>query len=113
MHRASVVCSDDETHKKEMNHVHNVLSKCGYPNWALQKVKFQITKKRIEVPNNPPVRIRPQMKTHVVVPYVSGLSESYSRVMEKNGIKIYFKGHNTIRNMLVAPKDPDSKLNTR
>ena len=74
-------------------------------------MKSQISQKRIGVPNNPPVRIRPQMKTHRVVPYVSGLSESYSRVMEKNGIKVYFKGHNTIRNILVAPKDPDSKLN--
>ena len=43
----------------------------------------------------------------MVVPYYKGLSESLKKVCSKYGVQVYFKGGNTIKNLLVAPKDQD------
>ena len=43
----------------------------------------------------------------LVVSYTKGLSESFKNVCNKVGVKVHFKGKNTIFNLLVAPKDMD------
>ena len=43
----------------------------------------------------------------MVVPYYRGLSESLKKVCSRHGVQVYFKGSNTIKNLLVAPKDQD------
>ena len=43
----------------------------------------------------------------MVVPYYKGLSESLKKICQKHGVQVYFKGSNTIKNLLVAPKDQD------
>ena len=43
----------------------------------------------------------------MVVPYIKGLSESFMDICGKHGIQIYFKGGNTITNLLVVPQDKD------
>ena len=40
----------------------------------------------------------------MVVPYYKGLSESLKKICSKHGVQVYFKGGNTIKNLLVAPK---------
>ena len=46
-------------------------------------------------------------KSYMVLPYVKGLSESIKNVGKKHGIQIYFKGGNTIKSLLMTPKDKD------
>ena len=46
----------------------------------------------------------------MVVPYYRGLSESLKKVCNRHGVQVYFKGGNTIKNLLVAPKDQDPIL---
>ena len=46
----------------------------------------------------------------VVVPYMQRVSERLKKSCNKKGIQVHFKGSNTIRNLLMAPKDKDSKL---
>ena len=41
------------------------------------------------------------------MPYYSGLSESIKKIGSKYGVKVYFKGGTTIKNLLMAPKDKD------
>ena len=43
----------------------------------------------------------------MVLPYVKGLSESMKNVVRKHGIQTYFKGGNTIKSLLMTPKDKD------
>ena len=43
----------------------------------------------------------------MVVPYTNGLSKSFKNVCGKVRVQAYFKGDNTIQNLLVAPKDRD------
>ena len=50
-------------------------------------------------------------KIPVVIPYVKGFSEQIRRVYGKYGIPTYFKPTNTLRQLLVKPKDPLSKEN--
>ena len=44
-----------------------------------------------------------------VIPYIQGLGESIKHTCTMYGIQTYFRGNRTIRQMLVRPKDPDSK----
>ena len=48
-----------------------------------------------------------QKKSHIVVPYYSGLSESIKNIGSKYGVEVYFKGGSTIKNLLMFPKDKD------
>ena len=50
-------------------------------------------------------------KGHIVIPYTQGLSESIKKICSRYGIQTYFKGSNTIRNLLVSPKDKDPMVN--
>ena len=44
----------------------------------------------------------------MVIPYDKGISESIKKTCSKHGVQVYFKGGNTIKNLLVAPKDQDT-----
>ena len=46
----------------------------------------------------------------MVVPYFKGVSESLKKICGKHGVQVYFKGGNTIKTLLVAPKDKDPIL---
>ena len=46
-------------------------------------------------------------KLHMVIPYYKGISESIKKTCSKHGVQVYFKGGNTIKNLLVAPKDQE------
>ena len=43
----------------------------------------------------------------MVIPYYRGLSESLKNICSRYGVQVYFKGGNTIKNLLMAPKDKD------
>ena len=44
----------------------------------------------------------------MVISYYKGISESIKKTCSKHGVHIYFKGGNTIKTLLVAPKDQDT-----
>ena len=46
-------------------------------------------------------------KGHMVIPYIQGLCESIKKICGRYGIQTHLKGSNTIRNLLVSPKDKD------
>ena len=50
-------------------------------------------------------------KGHIVIPYTQGLCESIKKICCRYGIPAYFKGSNTIGNLLVSPKDKDPMVN--
>ena len=47
-------------------------------------------------------------RPHIVIPYFQGISESMKKICSEYGVQVYFKGGNTIKNLLMAPKDQDT-----
>ena len=119
-HRAQTVCSSPELQQKEQAHLRKALSKCKYPKWALEKVERRLNKPSSETSdgaNNQgttsaqPTTKEAKAKGHIVIPYTQGLCESIKKICSRYGIQTYFKGSNTIRNLLVFPKDKDPMVN--
>ena len=46
-----------------------------------------------------------------MVPYIQGTGEKVKKVCKAKGIQVHFMGNNTLRTLLVRPKDKDPKLN--
>ena len=44
-------------------------------------------------------------KHYMVLQYVKGLSESMKNTCNKHGVQVYYKGCNTIKSLLMAPRD--------
>ena len=50
------------------------------------------------------------MNIIIVVPCIQGLGERFKRTCNNKGMQVHFKGTNTIKTLLMAPKDRDNKL---
>ena len=46
-------------------------------------------------------------KPYMVLPYVKGLGKSMKNICNKHRVQVYYKGGNTIKGLLMAPKDKD------
>ena len=44
---------------------------------------------------------------HMLVPYQQGLSERIKNTCKKYGVQVHFKGGQTIKGLLMVPKDKD------
>ena len=86
-----------EDRSSEEGHIKDALGKCGYPAWAMVKVK-----NRREHPKDKKER---DSKGQVTIPYVKGTSEAISRIFKKHGVDTAMRPVNTLRESLVHPKD--------
>ena len=103
-HRAKAVCSTPQLLKEELNHLERALERCKYPRWAFQKVLTdQEDKKKKKEKKKPSI----QKRCHIVIPYTKGLCESYKSICNKYGVQAYFRGGNTLKNLLMFPKDKE------
>ena len=125
-HKAKVVSSTPEDLVKELEHLRKALIACQFPNWALNKLQNQFECKhnnnrdnnlteRQNNNNNNNNRRESNINIHnnnisMVIPYIQGLGEKFERTYKKLGIQVCFKGSNTIKQLLMAPKDKDPKL---
>ncbi|XP_072025293.1 uncharacterized protein [Amphiura filiformis] len=101
-HRADTLVTDTEDREKEINHVKGGLRRCGYEEWSFKRAqtKKQPVEKQCDSESSS------KNKTFVVVvPYVQGLSEKVKRILGSYGVSVVFKPHQTLRQLLVAPKD--------
>ena len=111
-HRAKTICSSPKLLQHEEKHLHQALTRCGYPEWALKRAKItsknrkEKKQKNIAKDNSNSLTQKPYM----VVPYFKGVSESLKKICGKHGVQVYFKGGNTIKTLLMAPKDKDPIL---
>ena len=110
-HRAKAVCSSNQLLKEEEDHLQKVLTGNKYPLWALSRVKIKNKTTQAEQcrkQQNANARVTTgNQKSYMVLPYVKGLSESMKNVGKKHGIQTYFRGGNTIKSLLMTPKDKD------
>ena len=105
-HGAKAVCSSSQLLEEELKHLDEVLQQCKYPKWAIKKIlrEQEQRKNRMEKERN---TRSTQKRCHIVVPYTKGLCESYKFICSKYGVRAYFKGGNTLKRLLMFPKDKD------
>ena len=111
-HRAKTVCSNHHLLKEEEDHLNKALKRCKYPDWALsraninQKKKTNTNQGTINTTNKRGSNNKP----YIVVPYIQGIGESCKNICRKHGVDMYFKGGNTMKDLLVHPKNRDTIL---
>ena len=110
-HRARAVCSNSELLKTELKHIDEVLSHCKYPKWAIDRMlhlqqKGKENRNRRKKGNNISQTNR---RCHIVVPSSQCLYENYKNICSKCGVQVHFKGGNTLKNLLMFPKDREAK----
>ena len=104
--------SDLGERKKELEHVREALGYNGYPDWLLAETREEIKEKKREEEETTTVTTgvkREDKKRPVIIPYIRGFSEELKRTFGGYGIPAYFKPTNTLRQLLVHPKDPVGK----
>ena len=138
-HRAKVVCTNPESLQGELKHLRGALGKCNYPTWAIKRVQQRVLQNNWEDTNNNnnsnnnnnitstnnscnnnnnnnqdsnPTTNAQRNKTtigQIVIPYTKGISKSIKQACGKYGIQVHFKGNQTIKQILMKPKDKDPK----
>ena len=114
-HRVKTVCSDPQLQKKEEDHLCQALQKCKYPIWAINRARIK-SQNPVRRTNSSSNNQNGQKKTinkniYMVVPYQQGLSERFKNTCQKYGVQVHFKGGQTIKDLLMAPKDKDPITN--
>ena len=108
-HRAKRAFSNHQLLKEEEDHLNRALSNCRYPAWALNRAGMN-TMDNNKRRNKTTYNTNSNKKPYTVVPYMKGLSESSKKICRRHGIEMHFQGSNTIRQLLVHPKDKDNIL---
>ena len=95
--------------KNNICSMHN--NKCKYPTWTINRAKLKSqnpnrnTQRRTTNQKGP--RNNNNQNLYMVVPYHQGLSERVKKTCSKYGVQVHFKGGQTIKSLLMAPKDND------
>ena len=99
-HRAETICSSNRKKNIYRKHSKNVNTLHGL--WVRVKIKTKgsANKYRRDGTNS-------GQNNNNQKPCKVGLSENLKKVCSKHAVQVYFKGGNTIKNLLVAPKDQD------
>ena len=110
-YRARAVVSDSDERKKELEHLKGALRCNGYPDWILRELDRQEEKNNgQQTSGGSKTKDREKTKQFpVVIPYIKGFSEEVRRVFGNYNIPTYFKPANTLRQLLVRPKDSVEK----
>ena len=100
--RCDAIVSTPEDKASEQAHIQNALKMNGYPKWT-----FELVEKKRSQPKTKDTKQKQQQKAKgtVSVPYVANLSEAFTRVLKKYGVNTVLKPTNTLRQVLVKPKD--------
>ena len=102
-YRADTIISDSEQISEEKDHIKTSLQRCGYPNWAFQKVNKAKQRNKGAAGQS--------IKARVTIPYIAGLSERIKNSYKSFGIATSFKPSNTLRGKLVhVIKTPNQGL---
>ena len=110
-HRAESIVSDPKDREGEIDHVRTALSYNGYPSTLLKDPKQPAEEQQ---PSSQAATLpsagTSKKKYPVLMPYICGFSEELRRILKGYNIPAYFKPSNTLRQLLVRPKDKLDKL---
>ena len=104
MDRKNNIVTEEEDRKEEEERIKTALKHCGYPRWTWDKVNQQMANKH-KTKETKKKTLEEKAKGMVVIPYIEGVSEKLQRIFWKHKISTAVRPHNTIKNLLVHPKD--------
>ena len=111
-HRATTVCSTPQLLQEEEEHLFNALKICKYPIWTIKRGRMKSQNpNRYQTRRTQTGQNSNKQNLYMVVPYHQGLSERIKKTCNKFGVQVYFKGGQTIKSLLMAPKDKDPITN--
>ena len=105
-HRASSIITKEPDKAAEDQHLRQALNNCGYNNWAIEKALKLGEKESKPTEHNKNLSGKGVSTT---IPYHGDLSEKLKRIYKDYNISTHFKPTNTIRQVLVHPKDKQPK----
>ena len=88
--RKEAIITEEADKQEEEDKIKNALSQCGYPKWALEKVKKQMTEK-IKNKGRKKENRKEKSNGMVVVPYIQGVSKRLQRVYKKYSIQQHWE----------------------
>jgi len=104
--RSSQIVTEAEDREQEEHHIRTALARCGYPEWSINQVKSQMLRPNTKKTTRKRIwQLSEEPKSTVVIPYVHDLSEAVSRVYKRHGIPTAMRPFQSIRSLLVHPKD--------
>ena len=104
--RKDEIVTNESDRMEEEKHVKSALKACKYPDWAISRVEQQLKdKKEGKTKAKAERKKEHEHRGQVILPYISGVTERIRRCMKKRGIQCPARAHQTIRKMLVHPKD--------
>ena len=97
LNRCENVVTEEEDRRQEVEHITSALKNAVIQPGVSEKQKRTLRK---------PVR-KKELKSRgmVTIPYVTGLSEAFSRILKTYRICTAVRPHTTLRNLLVHPRD--------
>lgn len=104
MYRANTLVTDEQLRKQEKEKIKSALRLCRYPEWALNEGE-QLGKKAKKDKKKEMEKEKEKPRGYVVLPYIKGVSERLQRCFQKRQINLYHKAGQTLRQVLVHPKD--------
>ena len=99
-HRADLI-TNDNGRQQEIEHVKNAFRTNGYPEWMFKLPRKKLSDKETS-----------ERTISVSIPYISRVSERLARSFKDHGVDMYHKPCNTLRSILVHPKDKTDKTMT-
>ena len=105
-HRASSIITKESDKAAEDQHLRQALNNCGYNNWAIEKALKLGEKESKPTEHN---KNSSGKGVSTTIPYHGDLSEKLKRIYKDYNISTHFKPTNTIRQVLVHPKDKQPK----
>ena len=99
--RAKNMCSSHELLAKQMDHLGKVLKNNNHPKWMIKQEGNSLIRELIDLERGNEVK----KTVFIAAPYFPGLSESFKQLFRYTHIQVCFKGQNTIKSMLMHPKD--------
>ena len=106
MESSDSIVTEEEDRKQEKEHIRTVLHTCGYPDWAIKKVKEQMNRKKaIRKDKSKKEKKKKKSRGVVTVPCVHSFTEKIQRIFTKHRVPTVVKPQTTLRQVLVHPKE--------
>ena len=106
--RCVQMVTEEHDHQAEGTHIQEALSRCGYPEWTIKRVKsnMEVHKEKGKKKKKPKPK-SVHHKTSVVSPYIEWVSEAVVPVYKRHGISTAMRPYLTIGNLLVQLHQKD------